>query len=210
VSSSVTYLNQTIHNMEFLKSMENRNFERAEIFLKEGLVDINNQEHLNMTYLHLFVRRNIEENVKFLLEHNADANIKDLEGISPFHKALKIGDKGILKLFLEHGAEVNAKDYMGNTPLHIATTWPARDLETIKLLVKNGSNLNAKNYAEQPPLFYPVSISLLIDMGADPCALTEKHYLSLSDEIMPNIKPVIENCPFYGLVKDVVEDLAIT
>jgi ankyrin repeat protein len=100
---------------------------------------------------------NAEAAARVLIEHGANVNARNWDDVTPLHQAVRARNLSVTKILLLHGADANAKDKgHGSTPLRRAI-----------------SSTGASATAGTKSLMLPLA-TLLLDYGADPCALDKR------------------------------------
>jgi len=167
----------------FIYSLENKQFEYAQLFLQVS-GDCNSTLNNGNTLLMNAICRQARDEVVFLLEHGADVNALREDGISALGVALDNADSSLkldlVKLLLDNGADVNTLRYDGTSALGVVLDGAdsSLKLDLVKLLLDNG--INVKDRSGERALYYVITMNhvdltrCLLDKGANPNFLNEE------------------------------------
>lgn len=139
------------------------------------------------------------DRLRCFVDAGVNLDVRDNQGATPLLAACRSGGRAAQAiLLLEKGQDINARDSLSLTPLMYAAM--SQSVEIAKALLSRGALVNAANKTGSTALMYAISgprplsvasvmrelIELLLDHGADPCAVSEKEsVLSLASQFAP-------------------------
>lgn len=159
-------------NSEWLTAAESARFDKLEVLLKKGGVDVNAAQADGTTALAWAVYHDSESATDLLIRSGADVNVANDLGVNLLHLACANQNATIVAKLLKAGADPNKPRVTGETPLMTCANTGV--LEGVNELVAHGADVNAREFKEnQTALMWAASekhagvVSALVENGSD-------------------------------------------